>query len=304
MRARGDQPEPGILLADLDHAHIHTHQDEDEDTSGADPDDPLPESSDEYRILPQAQPPMGIGVTTTAWEKIDRLRRDDPLKVFKAAQYFTVERLYKVNPRFTLQQCHNALMRTGRESGAQALLTNAIVENYRPWMKRKREFAKRREQWDNAIENTGHLFGEDPDTLQLSSVDEAGSSSTDIATSSGFDPRIDERADILLLQSVLSSSRFSRLRNRVRLPISGHWAVEIRDEVFELNRLESYVRTLTFSTGSRAEVGSMSREEYGNRGEWSITTRKIGSTHLSQEFIRYHRTSSLLSEAKPREVKY
>lgn len=175
-------------------------------------------------------------------------------------------------------------MRTGSQQEAQIYLTQMAVDKYWPWEQRKRDFAFQRAQQ----QNPSQLLGEHSDIPELGNLLDHN----ELSLATIPDPRFDEPADIFLLQSILSSSRFSRRRSRYRLPISGHWAIQIRNEVFELNRMESYIRTLTYSRGSRAEVGSMSREEYGVRGEWSITSRKIGVTRLNQEFIRYRRKSS------------
>ena len=51
-----------------------------------------------------------------------------------------------------------------------------------------------------------------------------------------------EPADVYLLQSTLRSSQ-SRRNVRSWLPFSSHWAIEIRGEVFELNRTDHWPKT-------------------------------------------------------------
>ena len=50
-----------------------------------------------------------------------------------------------------------------------------------------------------------------------------------------------QRAQVILLQTTLRSSQFEKAGKRLHLPISGHWAVEICGEVFELNRMETWI---------------------------------------------------------------
>jgi hypothetical protein len=56
------------------------------------------------------------------------------------------------------------------------------------------------------------------------------------------------------LQTTLGSSQFEKVGKQMHLPVSGHWAIEIRGEVFELNRKESWTWAFT--------VGSISEREY------------------------------------------
>jgi hypothetical protein len=58
-------------------------------------------------------------------------------------------------------------------------------------------------------------------------------------------------ANVTLLQTTLRSSQFEKVGKQMHLPVSGHWAIEIRGEVFELNRMESWTWAFTF--GSAAE---------------------------------------------------
>jgi hypothetical protein len=48
-------------------------------------------------------------------------------------------------------------------------------------------------------------------------------------------------AQVIFLQTTLRSSQFEKAGRRLHLPVSGHWAVEIRGEVFELNRMETWI---------------------------------------------------------------
>ena len=60
--------------------------------------------------------------------------------------------------------------------------------------------------------------------------------------------RKNKTAQVTLLQTTLRSSQFERVGKQMRLPVSGHWAVEIRGEVFELNRGDTW--SWTFASGS------------------------------------------------------
>jgi hypothetical protein len=78
----------------------------------------------------------------------------------------------------------------------------------------------------------------------------------------------DRVADVKLLQITLRSSQVDKLGKQMHLPVSRHWAVEIRGEVFELNRMESWTWSLT--------NGSISEREYP---EW--VNHKFASVYLS-----------------------
>ena len=118
-----------------------------------------------------------------------------------------------------------------------------------------------------------------------------------------------EPVDVILLQSTLRSSQFQR-NIRSWVPISGHWAVEIRGEVFELNRtlpwtesrLIGLVRSnsrvdvffknwlkvaLLPMAGAEARIDVSQYEDYLlQRGEHTITRSRLGTVFMPQSEIR------------------
>jgi hypothetical protein len=69
-------------------------------------------------------------------------------------------------------------------------------------------------------------------------------------------------AQVILLQTTLRSSQFEKVGKHLHLPVSGHWAVEIRGEVFELNRME------TWTWGAPHAF----RQDHGAPGGWAAKT--------------------------------
>lgn len=102
-------------------------------------------------------------------------------------------------------------------------------------------------------------------------------------------PIVDDSSHVFLLQSILGSSHFERIASKFRFPISGHWAIQIRGDVFELNRMESWIKTSIFpasSAGARSQIDSQTRQEYeAARGAWSITSSYLGKVTMSQDEI-------------------
>jgi hypothetical protein len=131
-------------------------------------------------------------------------------------------------------------------------------------------------------------------------------------------------AHVTLLQTTLRSSQFEKAGKQMHLPLSGHWAIEIRGEVFELNRMESWTWSyislgssgeldyprwvgkgfaiaylavcqklgaffqLRPQAGSRAQIDSCSHQEYlALREKWTEPLR-LGTTTVRQKCIKRH----------------
>ena len=122
-------------------------------------------------------------------------------------------------------------------------------------------------------------------------------------------PPDQEPVDVVLLQSTLRSSQFQR-NIRSWIPISGHWAVEIRGEVFELNRTLPWTESrliglarsnssvdlffkkwLKFAplpmAGAEARIDVSKYEDYLlQRGEHTITRSRLGTVFMPQSEIK------------------
>ena len=118
-----------------------------------------------------------------------------------------------------------------------------------------------------------------------------------------------EPVDVILLQSTLRSSQFQR-NIRSWIPISGHWAVEVRGEVFELNRTLPWTEsrliglmransrvdvffnnwlkfTLLSMAGAESRIDVSKYEDYlVQRGEHTITRSRLGTVYMSQSKIK------------------
>jgi hypothetical protein len=136
-------------------------------------------------------------------------------------------------------------------------------------------------------------------------------------------------AHVTLLQTTLRSSQFEKAGKRMHLPLSGHWAIEIRGEVFELNRMESWTWSyislgsngdldyprwvgkgfaiaylavcqklgsffqLRPQAGSRAQIDSCSHQEYlALREKWTEPLR-LGTTTVRQKWIKRYSESAV-----------
>jgi hypothetical protein len=76
-------------------------------------------------------------------------------------------------------------------------------------------------------------YGEESELISLSEP-------YDETTNHKLQHRERQPAQVILLQTTLRSSQFQKAGKRLHFPVSGHWAVEIRGEVFELNRMETW----------------------------------------------------------------
>ena len=122
---------------------------------------------------------------------------------------------------------------------------------------------------------------------------------------SGFLEANEALVPVILLQTTLRSSQIQSLRHRLRLPVSGHWALLIRDEVFELNRTSRWLWYYNLRPRDQTEFGigllnafasipqfgacahldRCTVEQYEqDRGQWT-TKVYLGTTKMSQEAI-------------------
>ena len=231
---------------------------------------------------------------------------------------------YYSNPRIEDSHCQHALQEEEEE----------ISQGYNRW-----KFSQRRKDVDESGQTAGsHEYAEDPTQFEIwEREEETGrsilrearlspyfdSTFSNVADNSQDVPLLDvdsgtgelnspsyqDPVDVTLLQSTLRSSQFRR-NIRSWVPISGHWAVEIRGEVFELNRtlpwtesrligrMRSNSRVDVFfkkwlklallpMAGAEARIDVSKYEDYLlQRGEHTITRSRLGTVFMPQSEIR------------------